>query len=473
MRLTIEKHTFVCRVSDDAFEAVVGSRRGDTRRLVDAAIEPLPRGVPEPERAASLARFLKRLGYRREHVVCVVNRHSLTEHYVTVPSVDPDEISRMMTLQTVKLLPVSPEDLVTCHDSIPSDTPGFTDVNLCVAHKTIFERHERLFRSAGVRDLSLVPAAAGVSGLYRMFGNDADPALLISIEGHRAEVLLWQGGRYRASRLTAGPGDGGATQFSFAHEVHRINDFFIREMACAEPRKAVIFASPKETISWSGILEEQLGIPVECLRYWEGVPADRRYHESVTGMSAFLAPLSGLALVDVPHEMRLLPEARRIELKRREKSRALLVDAGVAGLAVIVSLGAFAAHVSNKENYLARLKAAATVLETQARPLERARMQQEIAARQRGAFPTGTAALQALRGIVPAGTVLTEFSFAHGERIVLRGHARQLADILALVSRMQESYVYKKLEINVGSVSVKKSPSGEILDFQVVCLHRS
>ncbi|MDD4955607.1 MAG: PilN domain-containing protein, partial [Candidatus Omnitrophica bacterium] len=81
-------------------------------------------------------------------------------------------------------------------------------------------------------------------------------------------------------------------------------------------------------------------------------------------------------------------------------------------------------------------------------------------------------ALYELYRVAPKDIYLSSFVYENDKQIALRGQTPELNYVLELVSALEKSKVFGNFTSKLRYATKKKTQTGEIIDFEIVCLKK-
>ena len=88
------------------------------------------------------------LKFKPKSLALSLPRNLATVRILSLPSSTPDEISKMVDLHVVRVVPYKKEEVATCYSILDTDEQGFTKILLCIAHKDILKRYFKILTDA-------------------------------------------------------------------------------------------------------------------------------------------------------------------------------------------------------------------------------------------------------------------------------------------------------------------------------------
>jgi Tfp pilus assembly protein PilN len=467
-----KKATYICQFAEEQVQVIKYLDSGrPAEGFVALETESLPVFAAAKESADKLSLILKKLQYKNDRVILSLNRQNVTLRILRVPAKTPAEIERMVSLQAIRYLPYSSQDLVTGYQAISTDKEGYTDLILIIAHKDIINRYLEIFRILKIKDFSIFLSSWGLYGLYAYF-NPADqgPVFVVEIKSKQVEiaVISWQ--RFCFSRSFNIPQQSDCHRL-LIEELNKTKDAYLREPASLEPKKIFITGLAQRLPELKRFLLQGQALPVEELVYWERIPAAKGFTEDMLKSDSSLAGLVGFGLKQAPESLSLLPQEEREGLHKKTQAREfiratvyILSAALIFGLALSINLG-------NKADYLRRLRIELNKVEKEAKPL--AQIEKRLV------FALGrekkSLSLDLLKGIyqaIPGSVFLASINYDQDKEVILRGQAQELNSVFTFAAQLERSDEFKNFDPKVKYATKRDTREGERIDFEILCLKR-
>ncbi|MBI2885560.1 MAG: pilus assembly protein PilM [Candidatus Omnitrophica bacterium] len=392
-----------------------------TRASVRMAVAQRRRGQVQPEMMAAsrhaetdaanaLRELRKRAKVGSAQVIGVIPREEVITRLVNFPSVDAEELGRMVALHAKAHLPYPAEQAVTDF-SVVSQRDGVSTVLLAVCQRQVVERYLTLFREAGFAPDRLAVSSSGVAEWYRRNQPAApivEPVLVVNVDDTRTDVVVIEGGRILSSRgVAAGAHDWTTSEQAvelLVQEVEQCRAVLRKGLPEAEVRSVVLtgFGALSE---WHGLLAQRCGLQVSVI---EGASV-------VAG---------ALAVADLANVLDLAPPEVRAQARHRRQSRELMIVGALFSVAAALGIGWMELRLSRQQQAARRLDEAIRALEPDVNRLQDQRrvsrhVREAIEARRRISVMLGE-----VLGSAPVGLVLERVAFERARQsLVLRGEA--------------------------------------------------
>jgi cell division protein FtsB len=397
------------------------------------------------ENAHALRHLLKKNKINvRSVTVCLPHRLAAVKT-VRVPSVDPAEIRSMALLQACRLLPFSPEDIVAGHESVEMSSGGFTNILLTVMRREDVDPVVTLCRAAGLNvDRILLDSQARTALVAEQVNS---PCLFVLAEDREGMVAMIDKRKPRFVRTF--PWDGSAE--CLARETALSVEAYQKESPFWNPTQ-ILWCGPDP----AGTIRKSLGIALRSSVDVYEMPATLNSPLARNAYAAANAPRGGTNLV---------PENEQKRQAREKKTRQKKVFGFLTLSLVLAWVAVGWGKLRRLESQIAALDQEKKFLSQQAEGLEAKADRLEEARRSEGGGVMGV--LRTLKAALPTGVSLNGFSYERRGSVVLRGETETLAEVLATVSALEKTALFKKVELrNSGAVTIHGK---EMAQFQIVC----
>jgi hypothetical protein len=343
--------TLAIDIARRRFRAVEVSRSGATLRVERVLIEEVPARIDIADANALgewAGALLSRNGFRRGRATVALSREHVSLKRMTLPTTDPAELPEMVRLSMVRELPFDPADAVI--DYVPADeAEGRTTVLAAAMPRSMVDHVRAVAKAAGLRIEQVSLRCMGIAALLRTLVSNEDRAgsawlaLDNADDGVELSVLTEDGLRFsRAAEVAHSSRDSEFAEGIITEAKRSWMSYRIVEDA-PSIRGGFIFGEKRINRLVHQALSEMMGVRIE--------PAERHPRvESARDDLASAWPLAGLLL-----EPAIGAPSFNFSSPRRPPDRAAHVRQrvlAVAGLAIVVLAGLFAAgfaHVRNLE----------------------------------------------------------------------------------------------------------------------------
>lgn len=412
--------------------------------VLQSATLSLNSGSPA-ENANALRHLLKKNKVRTRSVtVCLPHRWAAVKS-IRVPSTDPNEIRSMALLQACRLMPFSPEEIVAGHEWVDTTPDGFSHVLLTVVRREDVDPVVALCRAAELHVNRILLDSQARSSLIAE--QTTVPSLLVLAEDREGMVAIIDHKKPRFVRTF--PWDGSPDVL--AREAALSLEAFQRDMPYWSPAK-VIWGGPDPSAGIRTSLQTAIKAPFEVDQFADTLitPLARNAY------AASNAPGGGT---------NLLPEIEQ----KRQTSELITHHKKMFGILTLTLALAWVAvgwgTLRRLETQIVALDQEKKMLSKQAEGLEAKADRLEESRRAEGGSVVDV--LRTLKGALPSGVSLNGFSYERRGSVVLRGESGSLAEVLATVSALEKTALFRKVELrSSGAVTINGK---EMAQFQIVC----
>lgn len=432
----------------------------------------LAAGLSDKEISEKLAQSFKKLDYKKEPIIVSLPRNKATCRYLKVPASSPSEIEKIVALQAFKYLPYPAEELITGYEVISIDKDGYSDINLVIVHKEIIERILRLLEGLRPSGIKIVLSSFGLAGFYnylnggesqRVMAVDIDPSLSELIITYREKLLFSRSLRIDQTQV--------GWEKAFIYEINKSLEAYAKEISREKIEKVAVVGRVGTGQEFISLLNKETGFNAEILTDEKNNLA-QQLKDSIAASGKSFSSLLGLGLKEIEESLNLLPEERKAkigqEARRKENLQFMLL---LGAILLILGLGV-AKNLDNQARYVERLKAELNKISKEVKPVEEIENRLRILEKQSREKPSPLEVLYELNKLVPQEVYLVSLNYEEASEITLRGQTGELNSIFAFVAQLEKSPAFKNFNIKVRYATKKSVLTGEVIEFEIVCLKK-
>jgi len=467
------KAIFLCQITENSLKVIKCLVSDNSKReFVGSAVEAITSDIDDKKLTEKLNQIFNKLEYEHNPVIVSLPRQKVTCRYLKVPTQAPKEIDNIVILQAPRYLPYPANELITGYQVISTEKGGYTNINLVIVHKDVVQRYLDILRNINIKDAAISLSSYGLCNLYSyMEPGEPQTVMLIDIDPPEIELLITSGGKFLFSRSFKIRGQQD-WQSLLVEEINKSQDAYLKEIGGKAPGKIIIFGPSAKSQEFKEALSKQVSIGTKTPPYWEGVSASEGFLNSIANINNSLANLIGMGLKDVPNSLNLLPRVIKEEHKKiiLQRERLRLISF-ISGIILIFGLG-MAKNLDNKSKYLVRLKAELNKIENEAKSLEGIEKRFKLLEERSDKKSSGLEIFYQLHQITPNQISLANFIYEEDNQVALRGQTAELNSVFEFVSQLEKAAAFKNFNIKVRYATKKQTQSGEIIDFEIVCLKK-
>ena len=445
------------------------------REIITLEAKTLSSGIDDKAIAGEIsglfkAKFIK----KSQQVILNLPRYLVTTRNIKVPSREPVEIEKIISLQAPKYLPYPSEELIPSYYFIGQDPEGYSQILLIIVHRDVINRYLRILKGCGLEVSIILVSSWGLYNWYlscKMPQEVSGPVVIVDIDFPYQDLLIVSGEKLIYTRSFSvepraqDPASINLWQDKIVEEMTRSITAYQKDNIDKNPTKIILTGSPKIITGLEKRISNALSLPVEVVSSLEKISFKDKASWEDKDFS--FSSLIGLALGTQPESLSLMPgeikEKKETLSKRKEWLKTLILFFGVL---FILILGV-AKNLYDKTRYLKRLKIEIDKVHPEANSLEEIKKRLEIVREQVGIPVSSIDALYELYRIAPAQITLNSFSFDENNQVVIKGQAQDLSDVFKFVTTLEKSDYFQG--VSVKSATKRKTPSAEVADFEIIC----
>ncbi len=415
-----------------------------------------------------LAADLKITGFP---VIVNIQRYNTTVKNIRLPSTNPSEIDRMVTLQAAKQLPFPPEKIISSYRILGSDEQGYSRVMMALVHRDIVERLLSLFSGSGmdVETLCLGSEALSLWCRDKMVRAQGQARVcLIDIGLAHVEIQMLSENRIDFSRaVNFQPGEG--TPARMTEEVKKSLLTYEKASGGRGVKRVIVTGKRAAVGNEAPALKKGLNIPVVFV---DPVKQRPRKKDAVMPGQALLSQFSFSTLIAVSFYSRDL-QVNFIPAEIRSSKVAQMVKESflvTVALCVSILLGIGGITLKNyldKKGRLSRVASRLNKTEPKVKKLARLKMATDIIKKQLDLRGSSIDILRELYSRIPPQITLSIFDYEDRDSCLLRGTADRLSDVFAFNSDLEESEYFENVKVRYATKRV--IGAREMTDFEIVC----
>ncbi|MEI8176261.1 MAG: pilus assembly protein PilM [Candidatus Omnitrophota bacterium] len=467
----------ILEFTNDRVKLLTMVRRGGRITLANLAKASIE-GFSDAEIAGAVADLIRQARIKRgESVIIALPRYQMTVRNIRIPSVDDDEIAKMVDLQAVKQLPYAPDDLIWDHKVIEKRDDGYSDIFLAMVHRDIIDRYvgiaatcrldvERiLLRSETLLGWYIGAALAGdragaKGGLRAVVDIDTSYAELIIV---RSRTLLFS----RSFPCKDSPGE-------IADEIQKTLDTFEKD-GYGKVSLVTLTGIEERGQRLKPILETIYGVGNVEFSHTLKVLSDD-YQNTLADYLDLLRDVSFSGVLGIIHDAKdiSMDFLSHDDRKRRQQKRmrALLTRASILCVAIVgVLLAIFLKVTLEGGRQLNHVNTRLSESEPKVRHLKQIAANLDIIKRHLDTRGSSIDIIREVYGIIPQGISILIFDFELEKSLTLRGTSPDLSSVFKFSADMGKSSYFESCEIRFAQKRTVNAQ--EIVDFELGCALQS
>ncbi len=470
MKAKKQKFVFFCQVAANTLK-VVKCLRDPRNQLVFAGFETETLPDEEPLFREGVKKVFKKIGFKNEEVILSLPTNYVTCRYLRVPTQDPAEIQKIVSLQAPLYLPYATHELITAYRIISTDAQGYSSIHAVIVPKDLVVRYVEIFDELKPARLTIIWSSYGLEYLFDYLRpQESDTVLIVDVDASQAELAIISSQKLLLSRYFKLPSDKTQWEKLFISEINKTKKAYFDEISKENINKIFVFCPPKMSPGFFETLSGSINMPMEILAANENLKLSRDLLDTFLNLDISFANLRGLAIKgEVEESLNLLPsdlkEIARQSLRKKSRNWAAVSVACIlliSGLAVV-------RNFDNKMDYLDFLNVQLNEVENEVRPLKGLEKRFRLFSHRSDSQKSIVDIIYELHQLMLPEMTMISLQYEEGKQVVLNGEAGELDSVLDFVARLESSPVFKNLNIKIKHATKKVTSYGEKINFEITC----
>jgi len=462
---------FICEIGKDYLSLIKCLYNGNSgHKFLGFNEQKLPADINDADLSGTIKNAFKKLEYKGSVIILSLPRSSVTCRYIKIPTHIPHEVEKIIRLQASQYLPYSANELITGYKIIDTNDQGYSEIHLIIAYRDIINRYIKIFDELKPSKFSIALSSYGICNLYLNFKpKDHGSVMIVDVGSSFAELVIVSKRKLLFSRSFKCDNLSPDWANLLINEVDKSRNAYLKEVSREPPQKIILSGARKIYQEFARILKEKEGLPVETLPY-ERLNFAGGLLDKILASGRSFSSILGFGMSRIPDSLNLLPHEKKEEAKKFSRTKKRL-HLGLFILGIVLVLGvAVAKNLDNKALYLERLKIELDKIKDQALPLEDMERRLKVLEGQIAKRTSSIDILYELYQIIPGQISLINFNYEDGRRVILRGQTSELKSVVNFASRLRKSPIFGEFNIRVRYATKQRKQSGEVIDFEIVCL---
>lgn len=432
-------------------------------------------GTSDADIAKEIASSLALLKIKAPHVVDIIPSQSVITKNIEIPSVHPQEIREIISLQAGRHTPYSREEVIVDYIDLGTFKRNYTKVLLVIVNRSVIKRHSDILEKAGLKLQTVYFAPEAVMRMsVRLIKQESDsPYGLIHIDETTTDFIVASKQRvlYVRSIPTGAVSVANEKEKASAKLVDEIKkslEAFAAENIERAPSQLIFTGAVREPNELEAVLSEAFKIPSKSIYYLKHLPFTA-LSAKVAGEARELSFLQVIAPVLYQEELKvnLIPEEIRLKRTIEERARDLLKTGALSLTVLILIFMVFMSKVYVKGAYLKKLQHRYAAMGKDVKELENTFSRLSLIKKYLTQRGFSLDVLYELYAVIPAEMELDEIKF-DSKKFSVKGTADSMSMVFAFVDGLEKSKFFK--EVKTKYTTKRKEGKRDVTDFEVASL---
>lgn len=434
--------------------------------------------LSEEHISAKVTDFLKKVNAGKpQNIIISFSRNAVTLRNLRIPSVNPTEIDDMIKLHVGRQVPYAKEEIVNGYRVTGKDNLGYSKVMLAVVHRESIRKIFRILETAGLYTDKIELSSDGIlAWLCRAVKlpvlKFTDAFIVLDIDFNFTDFLVATAESILFSRVVTS----GLEQLSdesnwqkFLGEMKQAMVISQGEEITHKPVRIYVTGAVGHIKGLCSKLEIEFNMPVESVAPLAGITGARGMMKEPAEIfdRVSMSALFGLGVDPLKKKINfVLPEAQ-IRKSLRERHYDLIFFGSAVMYLILVICGIYLEKMANRQSYLDLLKDNYRKISIEAEGFNE---KLERVKRIKSKLDINTTIINYIYEIsrlMPPEIVLKNFDFEKGDKITIKGQAKEMSDVFKLITILEESLYLKDIQSRY--MTRKKVQGRDINEFELIC----
>lgn len=409
-------------------------------------------------------------GYRREPVILGLASSYAASRFLKIPTQDPAEIPKIISLQASAYLPYAAGELVTGYQVVSAGEDGYADIHIVMVPRSVLDPYLEAFKKLKPASLHIHLSAYGIAHCFEALRPEQKECVMVmDRDTDRVEMAVLENHKVLVNHFAQLSEIRESAERFFIDELGKIQKLIREEVGASRAvKKIYIFSTELPAApSWPGGIDGA-GQSVETLSARD-LPFHCKDRDALERLGRSFIPLMGFGLKNTDETLNLVPEETRHGIQKKRMVRAMAWRA-VAFAAVFMVFGlATIRNMDDKMMRLEQIRSELTALESEGHvltALEKRLRWQEKRIRGKGLIAD---LLYEIHHLAPASLFLSRLEVEEEKETVIAGQAQDLNAVLNFVAQLEKSAVFKNHAIKIRYATRRATPAGDVTDFEIAC----
>ena len=407
-----------------------------------------------------------------EEVQINIPRHFVTARYLKIPSVDDQEINKIMKIESMKHLPYTDEKVIYGHRIIEKTSDGYSKILLVIAQASVVNDFIDILNKAqigGLKFLSLSSEALFSWYILATEGREREDVMVVNLDSGHIDINIIEKDKLVFTRGIACSARDPKIIDKITSEINISMNTYQKESS-KTVSKIILTGQKKETEEYKIVLSKKSKVPIEILNDTQGMSISEDVEIPQDGVS--FAELLGLLLKSEDMKINLLPEEAKEEVRFVLSKNNLITAIFLFLLFITVIFGIFIKKLHDKYVYLSGINIELKKIEPKVVAAKKVTKDMNIIQEVVAEKPLAIDIVSELYGITPNNISLSMVSFERKKTVTMRGSSQALGDVLKYVTVLENSPYFKGAKVKYANKRMAQNM--EMVDFEIeVALSKS
>jgi Tfp pilus assembly PilM family ATPase len=449
---------------------------GLKKELVSMKVVPTT-GLADADIVKNIIDFHSGLKAKAPEIITVISSQVVITKNIEVPSVNPQEIKEIISLQAGRHTPYSREEVIVDHIDIGVYKKNYTKILMVIVNSKIVKKQLEILEKAGLRIKKVIFAPEGLawaSGRILKLESHSAPVGVIHIDADFTDFSVILKGRVIFVRsIPIGRqqliSDNEKSLAKFSEEVRKSLEAYQNEDIERNAEKLFISGAVEGIADFENILGEAFHLPVKMAPYAKNIISSPAAQEFITDEKnhSLFSLICGLLACD-DAKINLIPEELKLKQGLEQRGKDLAIVGMLSLIAFALVFFILLTRIYFKSAYLDMLNGKYLALNKDTRKLEKELVGISTMRKYFSSQGNLLEVIRELSQIMPEDLEFSDIRADEQGRLAIKGTALSMSTVFSFVDSMAKSKYFK--EVKTKYTTKRKEEGRDIVDFEINCL---
>ena len=396
----------------------------------------------------------------------VIPRHLVTVRFLRIPSVDDEEIGKIIKIEALKYVPYSDEEVVAGYRVVEKSEDGYSNILLAIAQAGMVERLVNILKSSQAGEVASV--WLGSEALFSWYRSTSPSeernCLIANIDKDYADVVVAQGDKLTFTRGFLYDASGASAADDITKQLHMSLVTYQKESG-KRIDKIVLTGSDFIMAECKAAASKGFDIPVEVIDQMQGGALSDTAGCDTEGAS--FAELLGMSARPQGMRVDLMPESVRGADKAVSLRSSLAVNGILIAIMALVLFAFVVKRLHDKSVSLSGIDGRLKAIASEVSKVRKMADDINIVTSQMDKKPLAVDVVREVYRVTPSAVLLSMLDFERQEALTTRGSAPALNDVIGYVNALENSLYFESVKVKY--VTKRVAAGKETVDFEISC----
>lgn len=416
--------------------------------------------------AEDIAQIFRSLKAPWQKIYLNIPRYLATTRFLKIPSVDDEEIVKIIKIESVKHLPYTDEEVVYGYRIIEKMEDGYSNVLLAIAQAGVVNGFIDILKKAGINNIRSLSLGSEGLFLWYMSAAKAEPkenVMVVNLDSDHIDIDIVEKDKLVFTRgIAYGPEDPKKIN-KIASEINVSISTYHKDTSMTVSR--IILTGPNsETEHYAAMLSREVNTPLEIINQTANMPLGEAV-ESPAGLKTSFAELLGVSLQSDSIKINLIPEGAREDTRIIVSKNNLITALILSAILIIMVFGISVKKLHDKSVYFAVMNKELVKIGPRVTDAKKMLKDINVIREAMARKPLAIDIISEICGITPGNISLNALDYESGKSLSVRGTASALGDVFKYVTILENSPYFDGAKVRYANK--RTFENREVAEFEI------